>query len=189
MNGAKINGSLFGVTSAGGAYGAGTVFAVTPQGKITNIHSFNGTTDGAAPNAELIPDDEGNLYGTATTGGAGSAGTIFEISAAGKFTTLYAFPTDPVTGLNPSGSFPLARLASFLNGRLFGSAAFGGATGGGTIFELRNGNFTLLHSFSGADGSTPIGQLLLSLDGNIYGTASNSGTFSAGTLFAMPYPH
>ncbi len=190
LNGFNVNGALFGVTSTGGAYGGGTVFAVAPQGQLTNIHSFNPATEGSAPSAALIPDDKGNLYGTTTSGGSGSAGTIFEISTAGKFTTLYSFPTDPVTGLNPNGSFPLARLASFLNGKLYGSAAFGGstATSGGTIFEFANGTFTLLHTFSGgADGSTPIGQVLLSPDGNIYGTASTGGTYSFGTLFALPF--
>ena len=189
VNGWSVNGALFGATSAGGAYGAGTIFSVTPQGKITNLHSMNPATDGAAPNAALIPDDNGNLYGTAYLGGSGSAGTIFEESAAGKFTTLYSFPTDPTTQLNPNGAQPLARLASFLNGNLYGTTAFGGATGGGVVFEFNKGSLTLLHQFDGTDGATPIGQLLLSLDGNIYGTTSGGGMFAAGTLFALPSSH
>ncbi len=189
LNGFSLSGSLFGVTSAGGAYGAGTVFAVTPQGKLTNIHSFHPATDGSAPDAELITDDNGNLYGTATSGGSGSAGTVFKVSTAGKFATLYSFPTDATTGLNPNGSFPFARLASALNGNLYGSTAFGGPTGGGTIFELNNGTFTLLHAFNGTDGATPLGQLLLSPDGNIYGTTSAGGSGTYGTLFALPYSH
>lgn len=189
FNGLSINGALFGVTTAGGSYGAGTVYSITPQGKIINLHSFNPTTDGSSPNAELIPDDSGNLYGTTVSGGSGAAGTIFEITAAGKFATLYSFPTDPVTGLNPNGTFPLARLAATLNGKLYGSTAFGGSGGGGVLFEFANGTFTLLHSFSGTDpaGSTPIGQLLVSPDGNIYGTASGGGVGSYGTLFAFPF--
>ena len=189
LKGFSVNGALFGTTSAGGAYGAGTVFSVTPQGKITNLHSLNPATDGASPNGALIPDDNGNLYGTAYLGGSGSAGTIFEESASGKFTTLYAFPTDPATQLNPNGAQPLARLASFLNGNLYGTTAFGGPTGGGVVFEFNKGALTVLHSFDGTDGATPIGQLLLSPDGNIYGTTSGGGAGAAGTLFALPFSH
>jgi len=187
LNGFQIKRSLFGVTSAGGTYGGGSVFALTPQGKIVNIHSFNPAIDGSAPNAELIPNDNGNLYGTATSGGSGNAGTLFEISAAGKFSLLYSFPTDPATMLNPNGSFPFARLATWFNGALYGSTAFGGATGGGVLFKYAGGTFTLLHTFSGSDGATPIGQLLLSPDGNIYGTTADGGAGTYGTLFAMPF--
>ncbi len=189
LKGFNVNGNLFGTTSAGGAYGAGTVYAINPQGKLRNLHSLNPATDGASPNTELIPDDSGNLYGTATSGGSGAAGTIFKISTSGVYTTLYSFPTDPVTQLNPNGTFPLARLASWLNGNLYGSTAFGGVNGGGVVFEFNNGQFTLLHSFGGTDGSTPIGQILLSPDGNMYGTTSGGGAGTYGTLFALPFSH
>ncbi len=189
LKGFSVNGALFGTTSAGGLHGAGTVFAITPQGKITNLHSLKPATDGSSPNTELIPDDYGNLYGTAVGGGSGSAGTIFEVTSAGKFATLYSFPTDPVTQLNPNGSFPLARLASWRSGNLYGSTAFGGPTGGGVVFEFNKGQFTLLHSFDGTDGSTPIGQILLSPDGNMYGTTSGGGAGTYGTLFALPFAH
>ncbi len=80
------NGNLFGTTSGGGRYGAGTVFELDKAGKETILHSFTGGADGAYPLAELIRDAEGNLYGTASGGGNPSCtnqgpgcGGVFEI--------------------------------------------------------------------------------------------------------------
>ena len=83
------SGNLYGTTSAGGIYGAGTVFELTPNAdggwaeKL--LHSFNGK-DGLNPYASLIFDTSGNLYGTTRSGGSGtdcfgtSCGTVFELT-------------------------------------------------------------------------------------------------------------
>jgi uncharacterized repeat protein (TIGR03803 family) len=76
------NGDLYGTAVMGGASGEGTVFELAKgSGKITALASFNGT-DGANPYAGLIMDSSGNLYGTATGGGAASDGTVFELTGA-----------------------------------------------------------------------------------------------------------
>ncbi len=62
-------GNLYGTTAGGGAAGGGTVFKITSAGVETVLHSFTGGTDGASPEAGLIQDSAGNLYGTTTTGG------------------------------------------------------------------------------------------------------------------------
>jgi len=77
-------GNLYGTTEAGGDYYAGTVFELTPNGsggwteKV--LHNFGSGMDGADPNASLIWDAAGNLYGTTTQGGTHGGGTVYEIT-------------------------------------------------------------------------------------------------------------
>jgi uncharacterized repeat protein (TIGR03803 family) len=78
-------GNLYGTTIYGGSSqcGCGVVFKLVPQKsgkwKYTVLHTFVGY-DGAQPDANLILDKKGNLYGTAATGGAGGAGVVFEVT-------------------------------------------------------------------------------------------------------------
>jgi uncharacterized repeat protein (TIGR03803 family) len=72
-------GNLFGTTSGGGASGAGVVFKVDTSGNETVLHSFTGGDDGGNPYVGVIFGPEGNLYGTADSGGASGAGAVFEI--------------------------------------------------------------------------------------------------------------
>jgi uncharacterized repeat protein (TIGR03803 family) len=72
-------GNLYGTTSGGGASGAGVVFKVDTSGNETVLHSFTGGDDGGNPYVGVIFGPEGNLYGTADSGGASSAGVVFEI--------------------------------------------------------------------------------------------------------------
>ena len=71
-------GNFYGTTAGGGTDGAGTVFAITPAGTETVLYSFTGGKDGGGPEASLIMDKAGNLYGT-TAGGGSGYGTVFEI--------------------------------------------------------------------------------------------------------------
>jgi uncharacterized repeat protein (TIGR03803 family) len=72
-------GNLYGTTNGGGASGAGVVFKVDTSGNETVLYSFTGGTDGGNPYVGVIRDWDGNLYGTADTGGASNAGVVFEI--------------------------------------------------------------------------------------------------------------
>jgi uncharacterized repeat protein (TIGR03803 family) len=72
-------GNLYGTTVGGGASGAGVVFKVGPTGHETVLYSFTGGTDGGNPYVGVIRDWNGNLYGTANSGGASNAGVVFEI--------------------------------------------------------------------------------------------------------------
>ncbi len=79
----SATGNLYGAASAGGAYGAGTVFEIA-GGTESTLWSFGGTGTGAGggwnPYAGLVMDSAtGNLYGTTVGGGAAGAGTVFEI--------------------------------------------------------------------------------------------------------------
>jgi uncharacterized repeat protein (TIGR03803 family) len=96
---ADTAGNLYGTTLEGGAtgscnrpYGCGTVFQLTPSGALTVLHTFTGS-DGAGPEAGLIADAAGNLYGTTHSGGAGTScvqgcGTVFELSVPATLTGI-----------------------------------------------------------------------------------------------------
>ena len=140
-------GNLYGTTAGAGAHGKGTVFKLDPaSGKETVLYSFTGGPDGAQPVASLIRDDDGNLYGTASTGGDLSkrctsfmpgCGVVFEIDPAGKQTVLYTF-TGEADGANPYSALLKA------SGNLYGTTYGGGdttsapcsGTGCGVVFKL-----------------------------------------------------
>ena len=173
-------GSLYGVTVAGGAHHAGTVFTVDPTGKETVLYSFRGGADGFGPYGGLVMDAQGILYGTTNTGGTFDQGTVFKLDLDGHKTVLYNF--GGADGEDPTGS--LMRDAA---GNLYGTTFFGGAFGQGTVFKLDPaGTETILHSFSGgADGGTPYAGVIGDAAGNLYGTTSEGGAYLWGTVFAV----
>jgi uncharacterized repeat protein (TIGR03803 family) len=145
------DGNLYGTTEEGGAYGGGTVFKITPSGKLTTLYSFcpeSGCPDGEFPAAELVQATDGNFYGTTYNGGTGTnctsgCGTIFEITASGTLTTLHSFD-------GTDGAGPEAGLVQETNGFFYGTTYDGGANsscavlGGGsgacgTVFSLSVG--------------------------------------------------
>ena len=133
--------------------------------KMTVLHSFKGGHDGAHPEAALLIDATGNLYGTTEEGGGGSCtlsgqvvgcGSIFKISTGGVETVLYAFKG------GTDGAFPYSRLIADAKGNLYGTTAEGGDANQGTAFRLSpGGKETLLYSFSGGGGyADPLAGLL-----------------------------
>ena len=205
------NGYLYGTTFYGGPGNYGTIFKIaTGGGKLTTLYNFcslASCADGTQPEGGLLLASNGNFYGVTNTGGAFGYGTVFEITAAGKLTTLHSFnQTD--------GAYPEAGLIQATNGNLYGTTYVGGADSAGTAFEITlGGTFTSLHSFCGTGSTCSEGDGLSSgltqaTDGNFYGTAygggpesgcfpySGGGTFfqltSSGTvtalfMFCQPY--
>jgi uncharacterized repeat protein (TIGR03803 family) len=180
-------GTLYGTTNNGGASGAGTVFKVTPNGTQTVLYNFTGGTDGANPEASLVRDAAGNLYGTTIAGGASGAGTVFKVTGKGKETVLYSF-----TG-EADGAKPEAALATDAAGNLFGTTTAGGSNGNGTVFKLthpkkKDGKWRekVLYSFgTGTDGATPVADVTFDAAGNLYGTTSAGGAYTYGTVFQL----
>jgi uncharacterized repeat protein (TIGR03803 family) len=180
------DGNLYGTTTSGGSNGCGngcgTVFALTPAGKLTTLHRFSGP-DGANPYAGLFQADDGNFYGTTYGGGANGSGTIFKITSTGTLTVLYNFcgKANCADGANPRGT-----LLQSTNGNFYGTTS-GGATGNnGTVFKMtRAATLTTLHSFGGADGSNPFAGLIQAKDGSFYGTTYAGGVFGLGTTFKV----
>lgn len=137
------NGNFFGTTEYGGTGNNGTVFELTSRGKETVLYNFCSLArclDGGGPNAALIADAKGNLYGTTLRGGGGhmagacdGCGVVFKLAPDHKETVLHGF----CHGLCKDGGIPQASLTSNGKGQLFGTAsAFGANDLGGTLFEL-----------------------------------------------------
>jgi uncharacterized repeat protein (TIGR03803 family) len=132
------DGNFYGTTETGGGNGScgggcGTVFRITPAGKLTTLHAFD-STDGSWPTAGLVKGTDGNLYGTTELGGASqSGGTAFRITPAGTLTTLYSFclKSNCTDGRSPTGG-----LVQATNGKFYGTTQVGGIENVGTVFVL-----------------------------------------------------
>jgi len=156
------------------------------------LYTFDGT-HGAYPNAGLIADANGNLFGTTAVGGPNDYGTVFEIvkTASGYAST----PTVLVAFDGANGAEPFGALMADANGNLFGTTAFGGAPGGigyGTVFEIVKtatgyaSTHTILARFDGgANGASPFGALMADANGNLFGTTRDGGSSNLGTVFEI----
>jgi len=172
-------GNLYGTTLQGGTAGGGTAFRIAPDGTETVLYNFctqSQCTDGESPVAGLILDKQGNLYGTASGGGAvgscggGGCGVVFKIAPNGTETVLHSFCGDCDDGI-----YPMSSLIMDGSGNLYGAAGFGG-----TVFKLApDGTETVLYQFCSVkhcvDGARPMGPLLADRAGNLYGTTQYGG--------------
>jgi uncharacterized repeat protein (TIGR03803 family) len=193
-------GNLYGTTPGGGDHGGGTVFELTPgtSGKWTEkvLYRFKGGRDGYDPQAGVILDGAGDLYGTTERGGFnnGDAGTVFELTLGtkGKWTikVLHTF------GFGRGGINPFGDLIFDTAGNLYGTTAQGGGSrncgdGCGTVFKLTPGatghwTETVLHSFNGdKDGVLPHAGLILDAVGNLYGTTPYADSRNHGRVFEL----
>ena len=186
-------GNLYGTTYAGGSYGLGTVFELTPSmgGGWTEkvLHNFGQGSDGSQPAGGLIFDAAGRLYGTTYFGGSNGYGTVFQLipSAGGDWTEKVLHSFSGTDGSNPvygSLTFDAA-------GNLYGTTYAGGSYGVGAVFELTpsmGGGWSekVLHNFGqGSDGSQPVGGLIFDAAGRLYGTTQVGGSFYHGTVFEL----
>jgi uncharacterized repeat protein (TIGR03803 family) len=182
-------GSLYGTRSPWAAANRGTVFTLKKDGTAFRVlHEFlGGPDDGADPEAALLLDGAGNLYGTTVFGGAADLGTVFKLRADGaKFGVLRSF------SLNGNGLSPRAPLILDRAQNLYGTTSgynYANLETPGTVFTMKtNGNgFRVLHAFRNepSDGSNPVAPLVLG-DGDIlYGTTSEGGPTNSGTLFRL----
>jgi uncharacterized repeat protein (TIGR03803 family) len=180
-------GNLYGTTYIGGLYNDGTVFKLDAAGALTVLHSFNWGVDGDMPEAGLLLDGSGNLYGT-TEFLAGYAGDVFKLSRTGVFTVLHAFTSPP-----EDGRYPAAGLIRDAKGNLYGTTQAGGSGGdNGTVFQIdQHGVETLLYGFGGSDGEVPQAALIRDRKGNFYGTTLEGGLnrcgayYGCGTVFKL----
>ncbi len=174
------SGNLYGTTSAGGSHSLGTVFKLTPSGRETILHSFDGT-DGDSPNAVTL-DSKGNVYGTTPFGGGNSEGVAFEIDTGGHFSILHTFCSLSECA---DGDEPIGNLVLDSAGNIYGTT--GNIVGHGTVFKLTTaGVETILHTFNGTDGDDP-DSLTLDSKGNLFGSTFAGGTHQfEGTLFKLP---
>ena len=194
-------GNIYGTTSNGGTYNAGTVFELSPSNsgwteKI--LYNFGASsTDGTGPLGTVVFDTKGNLYGTTSAGGGTSlhcrfgCGTVFELSpSAGEWTEtiIHNFNDNPLDGSQPDSGLIFDKA-----GNLYGTALQGGKRGNnGTVFELlptAGGLWRekILHSFmnNGKDGRYSMATPVLDAAGNLYCTTENGGAYGQGTVFKL----
>jgi len=201
-------GNLYGTTPAGGDYGWGTIFEVTPAGSASTtktLYSFLGTSDGALPRAGLALDSAGNLYGVAQFGGSfkcpAGCGTVFKLSPASggqwNYSVLHTFKNAQ------DGAGPTAGVILDAAGNVYGTSQGGtnttncGGGGCGIVFKLTptsQGEWTphLIFAFSGSIGTggrPAYGTVVMDPSGNLYGVTEDGGTSSYGIVYMLsPQP-
>jgi len=197
-------GNLYGTTATGGNFtacnlGCGTVFELVPgaDGKWTEkvLHRFD-SKDGDGPNASLIFDEAGNIFGTTTYGGLGQCtseqgvkgcGTVFELMpGAGQWTETVLCDFSSYS----DGEYPSARLIFDTAGNLYSTSLYGGQNGSGTVFELKPGvggtwMETVLYGFGGTDGEYPLAGLVFDAARNLYGTTYYGVNGNTGIVFEL----
>lgn len=197
-------GNLYGTTSRGGLDNQGTVFELLAQAasggqwveRILYAFPADGSS-GSQPEADLMLDSSGNLYGTTTFGGTGSCpvaggcGTVFELSPPNELgsawteTVLHNFSSAGSDGFTPKSGLVRDRKGTF-----YGSTFDGGTDGVGSIFQLErtHGKWveSVIYTFNGSDGASPATPTLDG-DGNLYDTAA-VGPFSVGVVFELSPP-
>lgn len=189
------DGNFYGTTAGGGTNNYGTVFKITPAGKLTTLVSFDSV---GFAGTGVVEGTDGNFYGTTSNGGPGGYGTIFKVTPKGELTTLHTFEfTD--------GKFPYDALIQASDGNFYGTTYTGGAndpqacegSGCGTVFKITpSGTLTTLYNFCAqpncSDGQWPSGGVVEGTDGNFYGTTQAGGAYGencpfgdCGTVFEM----
>jgi uncharacterized repeat protein (TIGR03803 family) len=184
------DGNFYGTASSGGPPagacnpGCGTIFKITPKGKYTTLHNFNGIPDGGQPLATMTQAPNGKFYGTASAlGTKESYGTVFTITPKGKFAVVHQFN-------NTDGAYPFGGLIMGKDGNFYGQTDLGGNSQDhafGTVYKMTpGGKVTTLHSFQQTDGDNPVSALVQGTDGNFYGTVSYGGKHpNFGTVFKI----
>jgi uncharacterized repeat protein (TIGR03803 family) len=202
---ADESGALYGTTELGGSgtscfgSGCGTVFKLTPpaDGQTvwteTVLYRFNGGSDGNFPEASLIADERGALYGTTSSGGGSNCpgsvcGTVFKLTPPADGQTVWAETVLYSFKGGSDGANPTASLVADDSGTLYGTTFFGGSSncsgfGCGTVFKVSppteaeaSWTETVLYGFKGGnDGAGPSASLIADDRGGLYGTTLGGG--------------
>jgi uncharacterized repeat protein (TIGR03803 family) len=188
-------GNIYGVTTVGGVYNKGTVFALSDSSGsfvLTTLHSFGNGTDGVAPTAGVVFGSDGMLYGTTQLGGSGGGnyGTVFRLSPQGdevSYEVIHNF-AGGADGFNPGTNLVITR-----NNVIIGTAISGGAYSNGTAFSIAQrtpGQWTetVVHNFQGEpnDVTAPTAPqgFIAGPKGTIYGCGFG-GQFNNGAVFQL----
>ncbi len=184
-----IDGNFYGTTTKQGEFHyGGTVFKLTPKGKLTTLHRFCTSDpdclDGIGP-ISLIQGLDGNLYGVTGSGGDASWGVAFKITPGGVMTTLHTFCESTCDdGATPTGLILAA------DGNFYGVTSSGGANQFGTAFKLTSdGSLTTFYNFCSlphcVDGWLPEANFIQGSDANFYGVGTDGGTYQLGSIYEL----
>lgn len=172
------DGNLYGTSPGGGKYNYGTVFKLTPAGKLSVLHSFQWGS-GAGPYGGLTLGTDGVFYGITEAGGTYGNGTVFKMTSSGQYTVLYNF-----TGGN-DGQLPWAPPIEGTNGLFYGTTTRGGANGWGTVYAVTtSGKLTTLYALTTTEVS-PQSPLLQAASGLFYGVSPYGGGQACGEIFSV----
>ena len=205
-------GTLFGTTAYGGAHGWGTIFALKPNARNTGykykqLYDFcpaANCSDGAENYAGPILDAAGNLYGTASSGGAYQEGDVWELELASGKRTLHVIHSFCATSGCPDGENPKYASLTYQGAAggapydgaspLYGIASYGGSHAQGVVYAVtpvsgtHKWKYRVLYAFcaqSGcADGATPT-SLIADGAGHLFGTAYLGGANAQGVIFEL----
>jgi uncharacterized repeat protein (TIGR03803 family) len=177
-------GNMFGATSAGGFKDIGMIWEITNKGVYNDVYEFGtGGAGGQNPQADVTLDAAGNMYGTASQGGAvfetsPGFGDVWELTKAGVYKVLHVF------GSGTDGQIPQAGVTLDAAGDMYGTTSEGGGngyesggTGDGIVWEItKAGAYKDIHDFGkGTDGRFTYAGLALDAGGNLYGTTVDGG--------------
>jgi uncharacterized repeat protein (TIGR03803 family) len=189
-------GNLYGTTESGnGSSAGGIVFELSPGASgwtekiIFQFDVDDNSETGVSPQAGVVFDANGNLYGTTGYGGPNFRGDVFELSPSegGSWTEtiLHTFGYG-------DGNTPFAGVILDAAGNVYGTTASGGKAGAGTVYELSPAagglwTETILHDFQDNffDGYSPETSLVMDSHGNLYGTTQDGGSGNGGTVFEI----
>ncbi len=175
-------GNLYGTTFAGGMYGAGTIYRLSPNGdgtwKQTVLYSFTCGDDGGYTDwGRLTFDAAGNLYGVTVFCGKYGQGTVFKLTPNPDGTWTESV-VHQFTG-GEDGTQPRTVPWFDAAGNLYGTVAYAGAYGCGTIYKLTPspGNewtYRAIHQFMDDPACSSWVGLIPDAAGNLYGTTRNA---------------
>jgi uncharacterized repeat protein (TIGR03803 family) len=193
------DGNLYGVTAMGGSdanggAGWGTVYKLTLDGHLTTLYAFcTGDLpclDGLDPDG-LMQAADGTLYGTAFEGGQFDGGTLFKLTAAGKFSLVHTFCSSANCA---DGQWPEHAPIQGSDGNLYGVTPLGGKADAGVLYDLTPaGRFNVVHTFLCFGTSCNLGgspnSVMQDAAGNLFGATGGGGAFGEGTIFEITSNH
>ncbi len=182
-------GNIYGTTSAGGLYGLGTVFRLTPDGSggwsESILHNFpEYTGDAFGLYGSLTLDGAGDLYGPSSEGGAYTYGAVFKLApdSVGGWSESVIYSFDPHCCVVYTAHNPYSGLVQDLEGNLFGLG------GGGILYELIPGSGGWIYRTICASGpclETGFSGLSITSNGELYGGAARAGPSHEGAVYGI----
>jgi len=168
------DGNLYGVTQGG----TPVAYKIAmPAGTFSVLANLP-----AASIAPLIVGSDNNFYGVTLHGGTYNQGTVFQLTKKGVLTLIHSFDSVANDGESPTGP-----VLQGTDGKLYGTTAWGGTTGNGTVFSLTTtgGSYKVMHSFNSTDGSRADGGMVQGNDGYLYGATVYGGANGGGVFFKI----